>query len=147
MNVGKLCSRGPITASTSASLLDVAQRMRAAHVGAVVIMDGDGPGAQVRGIITDRDIVRAQLARTAELSSLNAADAMTRNPLVLTEENSIDAAIEHLRARDVRRAPVVDRDGRLVGVISVDDLLRQVAANVGALAKLVHHQTHFEERA
>ena len=96
------------------------------------------------GIITDRDIVRAQLERVADLSRLSAGQVMTRNPLVIGEENSADGAIAHLRARGVRRAPVVATDGTLVGLISADDLLAHVAHKLIGLAEIVGWQRKIE---
>ena len=115
--------------------------MKDEHVGAVIVVRSPAEtGPRVAGIITDRDIVRAQLQRTADLSSIRAEEAMTPDPLTLTEETSIDAAIAHLRARRVRRAPVIGADGTLLGVISTDDLLAQVARNVIGVARIVANQ-------
>jgi CBS domain-containing protein len=146
MNVGNLCSRHLVMASIGAPVSDVARLMRDEHVGAVVITERDGEKSRVAGILTDRDIVRAQLARTADLTSLGAAETMTRNPLVLSEHESIDLAIAHLRARGVRRAPVVRDDGTPVGLISVDDLLAHLASNVTGLAGVVAQQVRKEDR-
>jgi len=118
--------------------------MAQAHVGAIVITQGDGEVATVCGIITDRDLLRAQLERTADLSSLSAGEIMTRNPLVLSEESSVDSAIAHLRARNVRRAPVVDHFGSLVGLISADDLLRHLASQITLLGLAVLGQARRE---
>jgi CBS domain-containing protein len=144
MNTGTLCSRYLVTTSTGAPLSEVARLMREAHVGAVVVTEGGIDHPRVVGIITDRDIVRAQLARTADLSSLSAGETMTSDPLVLLEEESIDGAIAHLRARGVRRAPVVGADGTPVGLISVDDLLRHLAGKLSGLAGIVARQVRQE---
>ena len=144
MNIGTLCSRYLITTSTGAPLSEVARMMREAHVGAVAVTEGGIDRPRVVGIITDRDIVRSQLGRTADLSSLSAGETMTRDPLVLLEEESIDGAIAHLRARGVRRAPVVRTDGTPVGLISVDDLLRHLAAKLSGLAGIVAWQVRQE---
>ena len=146
MNTGTLCSRNLITISTGAPLSDVARLMREAHVGAVVVTEDGIDHARVAGIITDRDIVRAQLGRTADLSSLSARETMTPDPLVLTEEESIDGAIAHLRARGVRRAPVVRVDGTPVGLISVDDLLQHLAGKLSGLAGIVAWQVRQERQ-
>src|SRR5579875_60686 len=114
MLVGTLCSRRPVAVSTGASLADVACLMRDQHVGAVVVTESGPWGPRVVGMITDRDIVRAQLERTADLSRLSAGEVMTRKPLVIGEEESVDGAIAHLRARGIRRAPVVSLNGALV---------------------------------
>jgi CBS domain-containing protein len=144
MNIGTLCSRYLITISIGAPLSEVARLMRESHVGAVVVTEGGIDHPHVVGIITDRDIVRAQLGRTADLSSLSARETMTRDPLVLLEEESIDGAIAHLRARGVRRAPVVRPDGAPVGMVSVDDLLRHLAAKLACLAGIVARQVQQE---
>ncbi|HEX8754963.1 MAG TPA: CBS domain-containing protein [Steroidobacteraceae bacterium] len=144
MLAGILCSRRPITVSTGAPMSDVARMMRDEHVGAVIVTESDGSRCRVAGIITDRDIVRAQLERTADLSQLSAAAVMTLDPLVIGEEESADSAIAHLRARGVRRAPVVAKDGALVGLISADDLLAHVAHKLIGLAGIVDWQRRIE---
>lgn len=146
MNIGTLCSHYLITTSTGAPLSEVARLMRESHVGAVVVTDGGIDHPRVVGIITDRDIVRSQLGRTADLSSLSAGEVMTRDPLVFPEEESIDGAIAHLRARGVRRAPVVRADGAPVGLISVDDLLRHLAGKLSGLAGIVAWQVRRERQ-
>jgi CBS domain-containing protein len=140
MNVGTLCSRHPVSVLASAPLSEVARLMRDEHVGAVVVVRGEPARPQVCGIITDRDIVHAQLRRTADLSSLSAEEAMTRDPLVLGEDETVDGAIAHLRARAVRRAPVIGADGALTGLISTDDLLVHLAGKLIGSAGIVAQQ-------
>ena len=144
MKLASLCSRRLVTVSTGAPISEVARLMRDEHVGAVVVTQDGADHLHVAGILTDRDIVRAQLARTADLSRLSAGDVMTRNPLVIGEEESADGAIAHLRARGVRRAPVVSQDGTLVGVISVDDLFAHVARELIDMAEIIARQRRDE---
>jgi CBS domain-containing protein len=144
MLVGSLCSRPPVTVSTGAPISDVARLMRDRHVGAVVVTEGGREQLRPAGVITDRDIVSAQLARTADLSRLSAGEIMTRDPLVIGEDESIDGAIAHLRARGVRRAPVVSPDGTLVGLVSVDDLFVHVARELIGMAEIVARQPRAE---
>lgn len=144
MLVGTLCSRRPVTVSTGAPMSDVARLMRDEHIGAVIVTESGRGRARVVGMITDRDIVRAQLERTADLSRLSAGEIMTRNPLVIGEEESVDGAIAHLRARGIRRAPVIAQDGALIGLISADDLLAIVARKLIGLAEIVGSQRRVE---
>lgn len=144
MLVGSFCSRRPITVTKGAPIADVARMMRDQHVGAIIVTESGRDRSRAVGMITDRDIVRAQLERTADLSRLSAADVMTRNPLVIGEEESVDGAIAHLHARGVRRAPVVALDGMLVGLISADDLLTHVARKLVGLAEIVGGQRRAE---
>lgn len=144
MLVSSLCGRHPVTVGRGAPISDVACLMRDQHVGAVIVTESGPKRFRAVGMITDRDIVRAQLERTADMSRLSAAEVMTRNPLVIDEEESVDGAIAHLRARGVRRAPVVALDGTLVGLISVDDLLTHVVHKLKGLAEIVGGQRRAE---
>jgi CBS domain-containing protein len=140
VKVGQVCTRGVVSITRSASLIDVARLMCDRHVGAVVIVGSTSDQCIPVGIITDRDVVRAQLPRVADLSRVQAGEGMTRDPLVLTEDESVENAIRHMRARGVRRAPVVSATGALVGIVSTDDLLGQLAEMVTSLAQLVGQQ-------
>jgi len=141
MKLGNLCSRGVLTVPPHAPLSEVATVMRDGHVGAVVVTADQ---VHVAGILTDRDIVRAQLKHSADLSRLSAGDSMTPNPLVIEEGASVEAAISDLRARGVRRAPVVTADGSLVGLISLDDLIVHVAMTLNGVACSIAKQVRQE---
>ena len=146
MNVWDVCSRHAITVSESTQLSEVARLMEAEHVGTVIVTGTAGaPSAAVVGVITDRDIVCAQLERTLPLSQLIAVDAMTRDPLVLLKEGQVDNAIEHMRARGVRRAPVITPSGVPVGMLSTDDLLVHISLKVSGMAALVARQVRAEQ--
>lgn len=145
MNVGTVCSRPAVCVSTSATLAEVAVLMKDEHVGAVIVTTGASACPRVVGIITDRDIVRAQLAHVADLSRLDAGESMTGQPLVFEERESIDGAIAHLRARGVRRAPVLGTDGKVIGLVSTDDLLGHLATTLVSLARIVVQQVSAEQ--
>ena len=144
MKVGQVCSRNVVCASTSAPLSEVAKLMREHHVGAVVITKAPLDQPIATGIVTDRDIVRAQLQRTADLTRLRAEDVMTRDPLVVGEEDSLEDAIKRMRTRGVRRAPVVTPHGALIGLVSTDDLIAQVARELTAIARVLELQPRRE---
>lgn len=144
MNIGEICSREVIIVHTGDTLSEAARQMCERHVGTVIVVEDRGAGRLPVGIITDRDIVRAQLKRAADLFCLGVAQAMTANPLVLREDETIADGIQKLRARAVRRAPVVNAAGALIGVVSVDDLLSAVAEQLAGLAGLVEVQQRRE---
>ena len=118
--------------------------MSAEHVGAIVVTAGGAVHPRVVGIVTDRDIVRVQLEKAGDLSSLSAGEAMTAKPLVFQEHEPIDSAIAHMRARGVRRAPVVAADGKPIGLISTDDLLGHLATTLIGIAGIVARQVRKE---
>lgn len=137
MNVGQLCSRNLISVPASAPLSEAARLMHDHHIGSVVVIKSPLDRLVAVGVITDRDIVRAQLQRIADLSRLRAADVMTGNPLVLSEASEPEDAIHKMRARAVRRAPVVDAHGLLIGLVSTDDLLAHIAQQLSNIARVV----------
>jgi CBS domain-containing protein len=139
MNVGEMCSRGVVYVSESATLQDVAILMRDRHVGAVVVVTSPLDAPVAVGIITDRDIVRAQIEHASDLARLRAADAMTKNPLTLRVDQQLDDAIESMRARGVRRAPVLTAQGALFGFLATDDLIAETVRQLGTLARLFQH--------
>ena len=144
MNIGEICSREVIVVRAGDSLQEAARQMCERHVGTVIVVEDRGLERLPIGIITDRDIVRAQLKRAADLCCLGVSQAMTSNLLVLRENESMANAIEKMRARAVRRAPVVNAAGALIGVISVDDLLSTVAEQLSGLVQLVEVQQRRE---
>lgn len=140
MNVGEISSKEVVTVSPTASLDEVARLMMERDVGTVVVTKSPLDSSVVVGIVTDRDIVRTQFRLAAPLSRLQAEDAMTRDPLVLNENQSVASAVGRLQARRVRRAPVIDASGMLSGLVSSDDLLAQMSHELADLARLVSHR-------
>jgi CBS domain-containing protein len=136
MKVVDLCRRSVVTISAAAPVIEAARLMCTQGVGAVVVTASPADSVIAVGVLTDRDIVCAQLAGARDLGELRVADLMTGDPLLLNEGDPVDEAIRRMRARGVRRAPVAGPGGVLVGVISFDDLLAHVSANVAALARL-----------
>jgi CBS domain-containing protein len=146
MNVGDVCSRIVVVTKPGDPLADAARQMIGQHVGALVVVD---PHSHLRavGIVTDRDIVRGQMNRGADLFCLNVGDVMTPHPLLLEESLGISEAVEALNERGVRRAPVIAATGEVVGIVSLDDLLPVLSEDLMHLARLVGSQARLERRA
>ncbi|MGB5132280.1 MAG: CBS domain-containing protein [Steroidobacteraceae bacterium] len=144
MIIGEICTREVTVVRSSDALSQAARQMCERHVGTVIVVEDRGKQRVPIGIITDRDIVRAQLNRVADLSCLGVAQVMTPDPLVLSESETMSEAIEKMRARAVRRAPVVNATGGLVGVISMDDLLSAISEQLSGLVRLVEVQQRRE---
>lgn len=141
MNVGDICSHRVISVPVGASLADAVALMYGERVGTVIVTRNLGGRMLVVGVLTDRDIVSAQLSRVASFSELSIADAMTIDPLVVRPDEEISAALRKLSERHVRRAPVVDEFGTPVGLISTDDLLQDIARQISGLASVVANQS------
>ena len=98
-------------------MLDAAKAMKKGDFGAVVVCEND----QVRGILTDRDIVVRAISEGKDPSSTRIGDVYTTGPNTLSPGDSIDDAVSAMREADVRRLPVVE-DSRVVGIVSIGDL-------------------------
>lgn len=144
MTIGTICSRDVCITRRGAALAAAVESMSKRHVGAIVVVEGEVIGLKPIGIITDRDVVCGQLAPPRDLFCLSVEDVMTTDVFTLNENCEIPEAVARMSERGVRRAPVVDRDGSLVGIISIDDLLPRLAAELGALAELVRFQPAHE---
>ena len=146
MRVQDLYSPGAHVTRPDKALAEAARTMLQTHVGSLVVIEGDGTARRPVGILTDRDIVRGQLKCSADLFCLTVGDVMTPDPLTITAHTEVTEAIEALRDRGVRRAPVVDGAGNLLGVITLDDLLPAVARELEELSTLIGTQARYERK-
>ena len=144
MKIGEVCSREVYIYTPEEPLESAVAEMVKRHVGALVIVKAEPKRVRPVGIVTDRDVMRGQVLLKKGLANLTIRDVMTSDPLTIPQGTGIGEAIDLLRQRGVRRAPVVNGGGDLVGIVSLDDLLPIVAEELGALAQLVGTQARRE---
>jgi CBS domain-containing protein len=137
MRLIDICSPHVAVTYPEQPLAQAAVTLRDRPVGALVVVDSLDPLRRPVGILTDRDVVRGQLAKGADLYCLVVRDVMTEKPLTLRSTQDTGDAIEAMNARAVRRAPIVDAEGSLVGIVTLDDLLPAVANELLSLGKLM----------
>lgn len=127
-------------------LAEAVRTMLESHVGALIVVESRGTTRRPIGVLTDRDIVRGQLRLNADLFCLTVGDVMTPDPLTVRANLGVTEAIDALHRRCVRRAPVVDDSGNLLGIITLDDLLPVVASELEELSTLIGGQARHEHR-
>ena len=136
MKVRDLCSPQVVTVEPGASLREAALAMRNQHVGALIVVERKDGVARPVGILTDRDIVVAVIAVPgARPEGIRVADAMSTDLAAAREDDGMFEAVQRMSERAVRRLPVVGADGGLKGIVSLDDVLRVLAAELGQLAE------------
>ncbi|MBS0374779.1 MAG: CBS domain-containing protein [Proteobacteria bacterium] len=145
MSLIDICSRAPITIAADASLAEAAQWMRERHVGFLVVTADGTPGRPL-GVLTDRDIVLEVVSEGVDPTSVTAADAMTADPLTVGIESTPEQVLAQMRAFGVRRAPVTDASGAVVGVVALDDLIDWIASALGSVAAVVRQEQHLERQ-
>jgi CBS domain-containing protein len=144
MRVGEFCSREVIVIGKEETILEAAQLMREQHVGNVVVVEErDGERFPV-GILTDRDIVVELVAAGIALDAVSIGDVMSFELLTAREEDGLIDAIGQMQGRGVRRLPVVNARGTLVGILAVDDLLEIVSEQLSGLVKVIAREQQRE---
>jgi len=138
MSVGRICVREVDTANPDESVAVVAERMHQRAVGTlVVVTDND----HIVGIVTDRDLVSRALAKGRSPTETPVRDVMTIGPKTISEWTPIESALLIMRSGKFRRIPVVDHDNKLVGLISLDDILMLLAEEFSQVGRLLKRET------
>jgi CBS domain-containing protein len=135
MKLSEIFTKKAITANPDASLESVARLMQEHHVGAVVIVEDQRPV----GLITDRDLALAMGAKGISPQA-QAQKVMTRHVMAVPDDAGILAATRFIRECEVRRLPIVDREDRLVGMVTLDDLLGRLGRELYNLAEGIKHE-------
>ena len=146
MTIGEVCNRNVVIAERTASVIEAARLMRQYHVGDVVVVDQVAEGRRPVGIVTDRDIVLEVVAAEVDPSTLGVGDIMSTDLAKVNEDTGVCEAMRFMRERGVRRMPVVDREGCLIGIVTLDDLLELMAEEMNELAGLVTREGSKEQQ-
>ena len=148
MPIGEVCVRDVVVAGKETTIEEAARMMRRYHVGNLVVVEGKATGRQTPvGIVTDRDIVVSVLATKVDPAVYTVGDLVTRDVVTASEEQGIFETIRQMRMHGIRRMPVIDREGGLIGIISVDDLIQLLAEELGELAKLISREQASEVKS
>jgi CBS domain-containing protein len=111
----------------------------------VVAEERDGRRVPI-GILTDRDIVIEVIAEDVDVGSVAIGDVMSFKLLTAREEDDTFDTIKLMQTKGVRRLPVVDKQGQLVGIVTIDDLIDLLAETLMDVAGLIAYEQKREER-
>jgi len=147
MQVSELCNRNTVAVDKGSSILAAAQAMRANHVGDVIVSESaDGVDRPV-GILTDRDIVVEVIAKGVDPDTVTAGDIMSLTIATTQSDADVFETLRFMGIKGIRRIPVVDASGALFGILSVDDIMRLLAKEIGFLADITARQIERERIA
>jgi CBS domain-containing protein len=134
MTVKDLCRPRAVTVDRSATLAEAAQLMRSHHVGALLVTTEASGHALVSGIVTDRDLALEGLTRAPGEPSLRVGDIARPHLVAVRGDAHLAQAVQLMQEHGVRRLLVVEAEGRVSGVLSIDDVVHAMAAQLGAVA-------------
>ena len=122
-SVQDLMTSNPKTVASESSVVEAAKIMRDENVGIVPLVDGE----RLVGTITDRDIAIKVVAEGSDLQSTTAGQAASRDLVTIDPQQDLDEALRLMAQHQVRRLPVVEEDGRLVGILAQADVAREAS--------------------
>lgn len=138
MSVGKVCTREVDLAEADESVQAAAQRMNARNVGTLVVLDSD---KRPLGMVTDRDLTVRVLSNSLDAFQTTVGKVMTAFPRTVQETTSIEDALQIMRIEKCRRLPVVDGTGRLIGLLSIDDILELLIWEFREIGRLLDKES------
>ena len=138
MSTGRICCRNVDLVELDESAWQAAERMHQRCVGALVVVDEN---QSPLGIVTDRDLVERVLAPSRDSHATLVRDVMTSSVHTVQEDAAIETALTLMRNAGVRRLPVVNGEGALVGIIAFDDILMLLSEELAQIGPLLGKQT------
>lgn len=138
MSAGRICVREVDVVDSDETVWQAAVRMQSRAVGTLVVLDESKVPI---GLVTDRDLVERVMAKQRDPNDTLVSDAMTKPPKVIHEDASIESALSLMRSGRFRRLPVVDDNGKLVGLLSLDDVLMLLAEEFKDIGQLLERET------
>ena len=144
MSIREICNRSVVCATPDTSAVEAARLMRQHHIGNVVVVDRQDGDRKPLGVVTDRDIVVEVVAAGLDPAALRVGDMLAGRLVTAPDSTSYAETIRLMALHGVRRLPVVNAAGVLEGIISVDDLLPQLASPLAALADLAGRSRRYE---
>ncbi|HVJ67648.1 MAG TPA: CBS domain-containing protein [Caulifigura sp.] len=134
MSVKAICAKSVDTASPEESAQSAASRMHDRKVGTLVVVD---EANHPIGMLTDRDLTVRVVAAGRVPEATTVQDVMSPSPVTVTEATSLENSLATMRRAGVRRVPVVDSRDRLVGLLSIDDVLILLHKEFSEISRLL----------
>lgn len=132
MNIERAMHKGADAITPETPVAKIAALMKKSDIGALPVRDKD----RLVGMVTDRDLTIRALGDGRDVSRLTARDVMTSDVVFCRVDQSLEDAIHVMEEKKIRRMPVVDRDERLVGMLSLSDIAHHVSRELGG--ELLH---------
>jgi len=145
MKIGEICNRDVVTIAPDDTAKSAAELMRKHHVGDVIVVESREGKRMPQGIVTDRDLMLEVLIPGLAPEDLAVRDVASAPLATIGAGDSLFSAMELMEVRGVRRLPVVESDGALGGIVTLDDLSALVAGLQSQLSGVFDRQRKVEK--
>jgi len=135
-----------VCANAETTVAAAAKLMRQYHIGDVIVTREENGRRIPLGIVTDRDIVLGVVAPELSPVALTIGDIMGQELITAGEMEDVFDAVQRMRNKGVRRMPIVQDDGSLVGIVSIDDVIEVLAEEMNQLARLISREQLYEQQ-
>ncbi|CAN5793657.1 hypothetical protein BH20GEM3_BH20GEM3_08510 [soil metagenome] len=126
-----IMTENPETVTADATLAEAARKMRDLNVGIIPVVESE-QSRRLRGVITDRDIAVRAVAEGLDVNSSTVQECMTPQVESCNKNDSVRQVMQLMQREQVRRVPITDREGRLVGIIAQADIATDLEGHEGA---------------
>jgi CBS domain-containing protein len=133
MQIAEVMTPGPIMCAPETTVAEAAHLMWEGDCGVLPVVSG----GTLCGVVTDRDLFIALATRDAKASQLTVGDVAQKNPITCSPRDDVQSAMGKMKSHRVRRLPVVNHDGTLVGIVSMNDLVLAVSPQSTMSGKVV----------
>jgi len=128
MKAREIMTANPRTVTPDTNLPEVARLMKSEDVGIVPVVDGAGSQRLV-GVVTDRDIALRIVAEGRDATTARVSDVMSTNVSTCREDADVEDVMSVMGKEQVRRVPIVDERGALVGIVAQADIVLQAKSD------------------
>lgn len=148
MSIKNLCRKEAVTVKPETRIEDVTRIMEEKNLGSLIVcQDGTNwkelgiRGAKEFGIVTDRDIALKVINNRLDPKTATIDQIMTKkNLIVLREDMGLCEALDQVRNTAIRRFPVIDAEGNLQGIITIDDIIQLLGREMADIAKVLENE-------
>lgn len=145
MSLRQYCDNEVSLLTQDSSILEAAQVMRKNHVGEVIIVEHQKAKTIPLGIVTDRDLVIEIMAMEVDVEKINLGSIMCFELITVSDDTSLNDALEIMQINGIRRAPVIDGSGALIGLINIESILKILTQDMTKLLKLFNTEKRIEK--
>jgi len=145
MTVSDYCERNIALLTRDASLQEAAMMMRIHHLGEVIVIDKlNGKNIPV-GVVTDRDLVIEIMALEVDVEQISVGNIMSLELITVRQDNNLSDTLDIMQQHGVRRLPVIDNSGSLLGVINIEVILKVLCQDLSKMLTLFNNERDNEK--